>query len=480
MELTMAISGDSQERSMRAAVRDLVDRALRRKELTATHQPASPDFDWEPDDHAHVLAEDGETIDPWECEERPVGSIDLVRASDQAPAAEECQREERSDAECSRLGQEHENATFTCDETHWGLQQGLLVAEALFETEEFAASEVESESWGDLEEAEGDFLHVQDGMRIDIEGDAQTDICGAEEEPLDEAKAQFDGAEGKFDAGDAATVDVPFTDLDFDSSDDAAATSWSEALFEDSADDGFDIYDFDADARQTPWDFEPDLEEVVPRRAREKAAAVATLIDVVDRREQAHALAFLIALFEHLQHPATFRALYRAASEGLTLDLLKAMVALRYHWTERTEWWKGRYGIGFEVTMLQNGASALSWVQCARICRARQDHPPECMIDEEWLDDWLYLSHGEPGFLSFPAYIDVRVRSLEASHLPYGFGREACFKDFSDIDDAADRRRGHLGDDGALRFGLSPLKPVRRKSRLRFAIHESIGARAER
>jgi len=36
---------------------------------------------------------------------------------------------------------------------------------------------------------------------------------------------------------------------------------------------------------------------------------------------------------------------------------------------------------------------------------------PELMIDDEWLDEWLRLPRGEPGWRSFPEFIDVKVKN---------------------------------------------------------------------
>jgi len=56
---------------------------------------------------------------------------------------------------------------------------------------------------------------------------------------------------------------------------------------------------------------------------------------------------------------------------------------------ERTEWWLGRSG--GKIEFLRHGASAFTWSLAHRVRLARQDYPPELMIDEEWLTEWLGL-----------------------------------------------------------------------------------------
>jgi hypothetical protein len=191
------------------------------------------------------------------------------------------------------------------------------------------------------------------------------------------------------------------------------------------ADDGdFEFDDFDPRARQAPWLIDLDDEPIL-LRAREKAEEIAAFVDARTKREDERVVSFLMELFKHLSHANTFRAIRQAAAEGLNSEQLFAMVELRRIWTVRPEWWVGRYNRFREIAPLPNGPSALSWRAALRVCCARSEYPPDEMIPEEWLYDWQRLVPGDPGFLSFPAYINVCIDSSEADFLSRALAQHA-------------------------------------------------------
>lgn len=463
----MSTDTDGQKRNMRAAVRQLVDRLLKRTGFAMARRGDAPDLTWEPDDHVCELPEQGGAVDPWECDGQFSQPAEFVQVLSERPAPDVGPHQDPSDVGCSVTADSGEDAAPHCHQAQQDLGLDLSTAEEPFDADELsvAAAAVASEDWSDLEEAEGECAQALDGLRTETRNEFRTDA-------VDRWEDRFYQNEAEVEVDYARTIDVPIPDLEFDAEESIAAESWLEMFPKGSDDSDFGIYDFDPEARQAPWDLDPGLNEVVPRRARERAAAVAALIDVANRREQAQVIAFLTALFEHLQHPATFHALIRVASEGLTPDLLYSMVALRHQWAERTDWWKGRYGHGFEVSMLPNGASALSWVQCARICRARADQPPEFMIDEEWLDDWLALAPGSPGFLSFPAYLNVKIDAVEASFLDSGLLLEQQRNGCSELGDDFGWYRRVAHDHDALRFGFQIRTPYDERAGQIRMVHE--------
>ena len=52
------------------------------------------------------------------------------------------------------------------------------------------------------------------------------------------------------------------------------------------------------------------------------------------------------------------------------------------------------------------------------------------MIGDDWLNEWLELSPGSLGYISFPYYIDMKIQSLDAELLEYGLIlQQQCEKD---------------------------------------------------
>ena len=222
-------------------------------------------------------------------------------------------------------------------------------------------------------------------------------------------------------------------DLIYETEDDESEYSDSgDSVHEDSDLLFDDIPEFDEDAQQAPWEIEPEEGQSI-RRARDKAADIVSLLYPTSRDDQEIALAYLTDLFEHPDHShsSTFQAIKKIASEGLDFETLKAMVELRSIWRQRTDWWKGRYSWGYRVRRLPNGATAFTWVAAHRVCLERKDYPPEMMIDDDWIDEWLRLPPwaSRDYYMSFSSYIDVKIQNLDAELLDYGLSqRGQCEK----------------------------------------------------
>lgn len=424
---------------------------------------ADRDLHWEASDHTSVPAEDRTVADPWEHEERHKTTVAIAGVIDEKPVTGEIRDDGLLIPQLPLSEQARGPVEKPSDHAARHAESGLLTAEELLDIEEIASDgeKFETNDWTDLEEAEDDLVHASDEIGAGAERDTDTDAFRTDDDKFEELDVTLESADAVSDgdSGNAFISGDSVGDLTFDAPEDDAATYVVEAELHERVDRDFGVYEFDADARQALWDFDPDADETAPRRAREKAAAITALVDVANRREQGQVLAFLIELFEHLAHPATFHAIFRVAEEGLTPELLQAMVALRREWMERTDWWKGRYGRGFEVSPLRKGASALSWVLARRVCRARPDHPPEAMIDDEWFDEWLCLSPGEPGFLSFPAYVDVKVRTLEANLLDYGLLLKERLDRETELGDDFGWYRRISDQEDVVRFGFHVLNP---------------------
>ena len=232
------------------------------------------------------------------------------------------------------------------------------------------------------------------------------------------------------------------------------------------ADTADEYFDYDADAHQAPWTEPEPGDEKSLRRARAKAAAITSVVEVTRRQEQDKLLDWLTELFLQLQHPATFRAIERIAAEGATWDLLQAVVALRHCWMERSEWWVGRYGSSREVRPLRQGSARLGWTVAARVCRSRADYAPEDMIDERWFDEWLILPPPDtpkerPGYFLFAAYVDSKVTDPDSQLLYEGLvlKHESDFKAETGEERGWWRRLPRYDED--IRFGFTLVTPFR-------------------
>lgn len=199
------------------------------------------------------------------------------------------------------------------------------------------------------------------------------------------------------------------------------------------------VDEFDPNAQRRIWrrtEKDPAL-----AKARGKAASIVSLLDVPRAADREAMLLLLAQLFRRLPHPRTYHAIEALADEGIAADTLRDAIALRRTWQERRDWWVGRYGWGYAAGPLRSGASALSWRLAARICRTRADHPPETMIDPDWLDEWWQLTPLDEGFYSFPAFLAVKVGGLAGERLFAGLVVEARDGTLDEISDALDWHR---------------------------------------
>jgi hypothetical protein len=222
------------------------------------------------------------------------------------------------------------------------------------------------------------------------------------------------------------------------------------------ADDGWDADDFtvpEAPAAPAPErpptgtdidlpEYDPQLsqrlgsedwaETTPPRtRARARAAAIAALLEINSRAELTASLSWLEDFFLRRDASSTYRAIERAALEGLDFPTLRAMDALRQYWEERPEYWVYRtpFSRTFASTTgtmsLANGPSSLTWVTARLVCLARADWPPEDMIDPDWLDEWFALPRGQQTPISFAQFVGDRVTYDMAYLLDEGLAARA-------------------------------------------------------
>ena len=124
--------------------------------------------------------------------------------------------------------------------------------------------------------------------------------------------------------------------------------------------------DYDPDIRQSPWPVPP---PDATRIAAGRAADIVALMRLTRRTDRDPALRYLTDLFEHLPHPATYRAL-RSLAEQLNIEEIQEMVSLREAWLDSDAWTGG-----------------FSWRFAHRVCRARSEYMADEMIDDDWVSD---------------------------------------------------------------------------------------------
>jgi hypothetical protein len=222
--------------------------------------------------------------------------------------------------------------------------------------------------------------------------------------------------------------------------------------------------DYDPDARQELWSDNErgdKGDEDGARHAREKAAIIASVVEVTTRREQEAIHEWLTEFFLEFPHPATFQAIARISSQGITPDLLRGLIALRRYSMERPEWWISRHEVRRAVRPLRNRSRGLGWAATLRVCRHRADYPPEDMIDENWFQEWLSLPLEAPGYFSFSAYVDAKVTNPDRELLYEGLVREQGYDGEAEMDDNRGWWRRLSRYDESIRFGFSILTPFR-------------------
>ena len=180
--------------------------------------------------------------------------------------------------------------------------------------------------------------------------------------------------------------------------------------------DEVELPDYDFHARVVPWTESSEDDELGLRKARLKAAALASALDVSTQTELREATDYLVELLTRRVYNSTYRELQTLASEGLDLDLLRAVVELRATWGSHRSWWVTRRADW-------DGRSGLTWRLARDVCVARSDYPPDHMIEEDWLAEWYSLRFGDPGWFSFAQFVAEKVGSTKVDALADGLRR---------------------------------------------------------
>jgi len=370
----MNSSGSRQAKSKDTLVQGRFSRFLRRLVRVNAPDPTDAPETWEDDDYFHAKADEEKVFDPWR-DDSPEQQLVLQQTDEQKIPDAPPLPLDSGFADSPKIAEEEsENLIATEFGNHGG------------------------EGYSNPEDCEDSFTHFNTSdeepeeesfdQTFDFDIEARPNIWGDDPEDLEGAFAHFDDPDGEF-GEEISDPAIDFTD---------------------------ELFDYDAGARQSIW--EDDSEDVADSllHARQKAAEIVSRLSCTPQRERKALLDWLINLFQNRDHHTTYRAILATVDSGVSGETLRNMSALRDIWEERQELWLGRYGWARSIAPLRNGVTALTWKLARSVCEARSDFPPEYMIDEAWVHEWLRLRPWDEGFLNFPQFIGLKVMAVDETH----------------------------------------------------------------
>lgn len=415
-------------RSLGTAISRLFGRGSRRHETNLPASVAKPDESWAAEDHQAPPQIHEEVIDPWGAHETATHSdASLNLKEDQLSSASV----DSTDAEpqCPRNYLTIEFAvnldTFTVNHGKSPHHAEETKKSSSVSISDFPSNGENITVYGGVAELEGE--DVDDSLDEDLEAVLEAgEAFDADLISLDEIQTieEETGRDAEADPG-IGDVLPQFRETIVDEGWDYEAVAGQDfESFEIEAGEVEDhehdlgLWTYDDEAYQAPWELDLSDEQIVAKTARQKAADILSRLQLDRWSERENALTYLSELLEHLRHASTFRALIRLADEVETFEALYATIELRRVWAQRPEWWCRRHR--GEVYDIPKGWAALTWVLAQRICVARSDFSPDAMIEDQWLDEWMLLPPGAPGYISFPAFVAEKINTLEAEALHVG------------------------------------------------------------
>ncbi len=182
---------------------------------------------------------------------------------------------------------------------------------------------------------------------------------------------------------------------------------------------------FDARAAEQPFvlpRYRPGAEAASARRAR----WLLSLLDVPAKSRRNGLYQQFVELFDHFSHASSFRALSDLALHDVPADEILCAFHLKLAWAERPKFWsvrRSRLGAPF---IPDSGRGMLTWSRAARMALLAKGLPAECIIQDDWYDEWLSVPFGDPMFWSFIDYVIFRLEAFSAGmlDLPYEYKRE--------------------------------------------------------
>ncbi len=409
----MASDGFKKIKSKSPLVRGRSNRFLRRLIRINAPAPANIPETWEDEDYFHADVGEETIFDPWRdyLPEQQLASqpADKHGAPDAPPLP--------SDSSFAELPEATEGEDASAEPESVEESEDLTVKDLGGSAEEY---------YSDPEDFEGTSAHFDDP-----DGEADEELF----DPTFDFEAElFDiDTEPHQSIWDDDPEDPERAFAHFDDHDEASGQEAFGSTFDLEG----ELLDYDAEARQSVWDDEPEDVADSLLHARQKAAEIVSRLPYTPQQEQNVILLWLTDLFQSRAHHVTYRAILAAVDNGVSGETLRNMVTLRDTWEDRQDWWLGRYGWARSVRPLNNGSTALTWKLARAICEARSDFPPEYMIDEAWITEWLCLHPWDTGFLNFPQFIGLKIMTVDET-----FQNTPSWRDLpqSQINECIDRR----------------------------------------
>lgn len=173
---------------------------------------------------------------------------------------------------------------------------------------------------------------------------------------------------------------------------------------------------FDPKAAEQPFVLPRYRQEAEAEPAR-RARWLLSLLDVPAKSRRDGLYQQFIELFDHFNHPSSFRALSDLALHDVPADEILCAFHLKLAWDERPKFWsirRSRQGAPF---IPHAGRAMLTWSRAARMALLAKGLPAECIIQEDWYDEWLSVPFGDPMFWSFIDYATFRLEAFSAGAL---------------------------------------------------------------
>jgi hypothetical protein len=173
---------------------------------------------------------------------------------------------------------------------------------------------------------------------------------------------------------------------------------------------------FEARAFEHPFGLPREQDRAESLQAR-RARWLLSLLDVPSSTHRRAFLGKFIELFEHFSHANTFKAVSDLALNGASADDILTAFYLKLAWAECPKFWSIRQSRFRAPFVPQNGQAMLTWTRAARLTILSKGLPAECIIQDDWYEEWLSVPFGDPAFWSFIDYVTLRLEAFAAGVL---------------------------------------------------------------
>jgi hypothetical protein len=128
-------------------------------------------------------------------------------------------------------------------------------------------------------------------------------------------------------------------------------------------------------------------------------------------------LSDFVELFEHFNHTSSFRALTDLALDEVSGDEIVSAFQLKLLWSVSPRFWSIRNPKMRAPFVPDNGRNLLTWTRAVRLTKLSKGLPADCIIEDDWYEEWLQLPFGDPAFWSFIEYATLRLEAFCAGAL---------------------------------------------------------------